>query len=196
MMQKNYLKSLESESKKYKNIENLFDIIVYGSFVKGKRKSNDIDIVFIFINTPLEERLKISQEFKNKIKSKHKEINLDIKTINLQELFSEEFFARQGIIIEGHSLVNKKSLQKKLGFEAFEAFVLETKNLSNKKRVKFSYALNGRRGEKGFLDKVSGKRVSQKVLLIPIKNSELFKEFLEKQEIKFKSRYITIPKQK
>ena len=193
MMQKNYLKSLESESKKYKNKENLFDIVIYGSFVKGKRKSNDIDIVFIFINTPLEKRAEISQEFKNKIKTKIKEINLDIKTINLQELFSKEFFARQGIIMEGHSLIDKKPLQEKLGFESFEAFVLETKNLSNKKRVKFSYALNGRRGEGGFLDKVSGKRISQKVFLIPIKKSDLFKEFLEKSEIKFKSKHIIIP---
>ena len=194
MTQENYLKSLELESKRYKKEKDLFDIIVYGSFVRGKRKSNDIDVVFIFNNTSLEKRAEITQKFKQNIKSKNKNIKIDVKTINLHELFSEEFFARQGIIIEGYSLLDKKPLQEKLGFESFEAFVIETKSLSNTKKVRFSYALNGRGEEKGFLEKVSGKRISQKVILIPIKNSELFREFLEKMEIKFKSEHIIMPK--
>jgi len=194
MTQENYLKSLELESKRYKKEKDLFDIIVYGSFVRGKRKSNDIDVVFIFNNTSLEKRAEITQKFKQNIKSKNKNIKIDVKTINLHELFSEEFFARQGIIIEGYSLLDKKTLQEKLGFESFEAFIIETKSLSNTKKVKFSYALNGRGKEKGFLEKVSGKKVSQKVILIPIKNSELFREFLEKMEIKFKSEHIIMPK--
>ena len=66
MIAEKFLKLLTSESKKLKNKE-IFDIVIYGSSVKGKRKINDIDIIFIFNNFPLEKRLEITQKFKSKI---------------------------------------------------------------------------------------------------------------------------------
>ena len=42
---------------KNKNDKTIFDILVYGSSVKGKEKPNDIDIVVIFRSGNLKERL-------------------------------------------------------------------------------------------------------------------------------------------
>lgn len=192
MMQEDYLKLLELESKNYKKDKNIFDIVLYGSRVKGKRETNDWDIIFIFLNLSLEKRLEITQNFKEKLKLK----NLDIKSINLNELFEKNFLARQGIIAEGVSLIDKKTLQEKFGFKSFELFILEVKNLSNLKKVQITYALNGRNKETGFLERIKGKKISQKTFLIPIENSNLFKEFLEKWEIPYTSKYFLTPEYK
>jgi len=192
MMQENYLKLLELESKKYKKNKDLFDIVLYGSVVKGKRRVNDFDVLLIFIHSSLEERVKIVQSFKNNLKLE----KLDIKTINLSELFDKNFLARQGIILEGVSLIDKRPIREKLGFESFGLFKIETKNLSNTKKVKFSYSLNGRREEKGFLKKVEGEKISQQIIQIPIKNLDLFKEYLENLKINYKLKQILVPNYK
>src|SRR3989344_5077212 len=101
MMQNNSLSFLKSESKKFVN-KDIWDIVIYGSSVMSKEEPGDVDIVIIFKNKPLKERLEISQEFKTIIKKEIK--NPDIKTINLMELFDSNFLARQGILTEGYSL--------------------------------------------------------------------------------------------
>jgi len=187
MIAEKYLNLLKSESKKLKSKE-LFDIILYGSSVKGKREINDIDIIFIFHNLPLEKRLEIIQKFKLKLNIR----NLDIKSINLKELFDKTFLARQGIILEGISLLDGKPFSKKLGFESFSLFEYNTKSLSNTEKVKLTFALNGRRKEKGLIDKLNAKKLGNGKIIIPITNSNLFSEFLEKLNIKFTLKNILI----
>ncbi|MBT4376126.1 nucleotidyltransferase domain-containing protein [archaeon] len=191
MIAEKFLKLLTSESKKLKNKE-IFDIVIYGSSVKGKRKINDIDIIFIFNNFPLEKRLEITQKFKSKINLK----NLDIKSINLKELFDKTFLARQGIILEGISLLDGKPFSKKLGFEGFTLFTYNTSKLSNTEKVKLTFALNGRREEKGLITKLDSKKLGNGKILVPIRNSNLFLEFLETRNIEFKLEQLLIAKYK
>ena len=158
MIAEEYLKLLEKESKILKKNKEIFDILLYGSGAKGKRKINDVDIIFIFKNQSLEKRLEITQKFKKKV-SKIK--NLDIKSINLIELFDKTFLARQGILVEGISLINKKPFSKRMGFEGFGLFTYGIKNLTNTQKVKLTFALNGRRGEEGMLKKLNAKTLSK-----------------------------------
>jgi predicted nucleotidyltransferase len=183
---------LELKSKTYRKNKNLFDIVLYGSNVKGKREANDWDIIFIFLNLPLKDRLNITQEFKEGLNLK----NLDIKSINIGELFDKTFLARQGIFLEGISLLDKKPLREKLGFKSFELFVLKEKNLPNLKKVQLSYALNGRKKGEGFLKKIQGEKISQKTFIIPIENSSLFEDFLEKWDIDYSSKHFLTPNYK
>ena len=187
MIAEEYLKSLKSESKKIKNKE-LIDILIYGSSVKGKRKTGDIDIILIFNNLPLDKRLEITQKFKEKVNLK----NLDIKSINLIELLDKSFLARQGILLEGISLLDSKPLAKKLGFDSFTLFTYNTEKISNTEKVKLSFALNGRRNEKGFLEKINAKKFGTGKILVPISKSNLFSEFLEKLNLNFKQENILI----
>lgn len=76
-MLKNYLSFVV---KKFVKKNNVFDVIFYGSAVKGKEEPRDIDLVFIFFSRPLRERVEIIQKFKNIVKEKIKE--LDIKSMN------------------------------------------------------------------------------------------------------------------
>ena len=64
MIQKDYLKFLESKSKSFEKDKGIFDIVVYGSNVKGKIEARDIDILIIFKEKPLAERVEITQRFK------------------------------------------------------------------------------------------------------------------------------------
>mgnify|MGYP001560026122 CR=1 FL=1 len=126
MMQKNYLESLKSISKKFIKKEKIFDIVLYGSTVKGKEEERDVDLLIIFEDLELKKRTEISQDFKSNIKSIVK--NLDVKTINLKEFFDINFLARQNILIEGISLIDDLPISNRLGFEGFSIFSYNLKN--------------------------------------------------------------------
>ena len=92
-MLKKLKKHLESEKDKA-----IFDIVVYGSAVKGKEDARDIDILVIFLEGSLKERLDKLQEIKSRLKDVKIETPLDIKQILLKDLFSSSFLARTGIL--------------------------------------------------------------------------------------------------
>src|SRR3989344_5419937 len=168
-MQKDYLKLLELNSKKFKEIhKEIFDIAIYGSFVKGKNDFNDVDIIIIFIETNLEKRLEIGQKFKERIKEEIK--NIDIKTMNIKELFDANFLARQGLLIAGISLIKNKRLAEILGFKGYSLF---------------TYNLNGRNSE-GIIKSLKGKQLGKGAVKIPIENSSQFSEFLDKWKVEYR----------
>ena len=97
-------KWLESEKKD----KAIFDIVVYGSLVKGKTSARDIDLAVIFLKGTLRERLDKVQDIKSRIKPRVSK-ELDIKQMLLQDLFSSDFLARTGILLEGKSLFTGKN---------------------------------------------------------------------------------------
>jgi predicted nucleotidyltransferase len=175
------------ESKKFAKENSIFDIVLYGSNVKGKLDSNDIDILVIFENEPLKKRSSLSQEFKSKIKGN---LNLDIKTINLIEFFEKDFLARQGVLIEGYSLLNKENFSERMGFKGYSIFTYSLKNLDHNNKTKFTYALIGRRKEKGILKQVNAIPLGKGAVKIPIENSIIFEDFLKEWNIMFKKENI------
>ena len=63
MILKELKKCLKSEKK-----ENIFDIVIFGSLVKGSLEPRDIDVMVIFLDGSLKERLDAVQEIKNRLK--------------------------------------------------------------------------------------------------------------------------------
>ena len=190
-MSKNYLKYLISNckdlKKKYKEI---IDFIVYGSYVKGKSKAEDIDLMILFLDKSLKKRLDIIQELKNTVKKEYPDI--DIKSMNITELFNKDLLARQGILIEGISLVSGRSFAETLGFRSCSLFNFNLKNLKHKDKIRFNYALYGRK-EKGFLHDINGEYLGRGVVKVPIKESDNFEEFLERWNINYKTKKILEP---
>lgn len=184
-MLKNLKKILESE-----NIDkSIFDIIIYGSAVKGKYDARDIDILVIFLEGSLRERLDKLQEIKGRIKSSLDISGLDIKQILLKELFSPEFFAKKGIFLEGISVFRGKSFSELLGFKAFALFWYDLKGMTHGQKVKFNYLLAGR-NTKGLIEEYNGERLVSGALKIPIKNSLIFEDILEKNKINYHKKNI------
>lgn len=186
-MLKSYLRLLESNCKKFKiKYREIVDIILYGSLVKGKTAPRDIDIMILFLETPLKRRLELTQRLKSILK-KHFE-SIDVKSMNMLDFFDASFLARQNILIEGISLINNKPLSKLLGFESFVLFTYNLANLIQNEKIKFNYALNGRDKGKGVLQLSNGTSLGKGVVQIPIENSISFEEFLQRWNIKFKKR--------
>lgn len=191
-MQKKYLRYLESKSKNFYKNNNIFDIILYGSSTKGEEEPRDIDILLIFEKKSLRERAELGQKLKEKLKN-NKIKNIDIKTINLKEIFQKEFLARQGILSEGYSLINKENLSERIGFKGKMLFSYNLKNLNHNEKTKFTYALSGR-NSRGMLKKLKGKFVGRGAVLIPIENSIKFKKFLDEWNINYKQKILLVSK--
>lgn len=190
MMQENYLKFLELESKNFAKSKDIFDIILYGSKIKGKIETRDIDILIIFKEKPLKERAEITQQFKEKISKEISE--LDIKTINLLELFKNDFLARQSILTEGYSLIDNVPFSEKMGFLSYSLFTYNLKNLNHNSKTKFTYSLIGRNKEPGILKKLNAKPLGKGAVLLPIENSSFFEDFLKKWKINYNKKNILL----
>lgn len=188
-MLKNYLKYLKSECKKFARQHRIFDIVLYGSIVKGKEETRDIDLLLIFNEKKLKERVEIRQKLKRILQKKLKK--LDIKTINLLELFEKDFLARQGILIEGYSLLYDEDFSKRLGFEGYVLFSYNLKNLNHNEKTKFTYALIGRK-EQGIIKKLSVEPLGKGAVIVPIKNSLVFEDFLQNWKIEYKKKNILV----
>ena len=168
--------------------ENIFDIIVFGSLVKGKQTPKDIDVLVIFLHGTLKERLDVIQEIKNKLKTKI-DANIDIKQALLKDIFSPEFLARTGILLEGYSITHNKKFCKILGFNSYTLFWYNLKDLSHIQKVKFNYILAGR-NQKGIIKIFQGERLASGAVKIPIEHSIEFEEVLKKNKVNYNKRNI------
>ncbi|MEK6888929.1 MAG: hypothetical protein AABW80_02365 [Nanoarchaeota archaeon] len=189
-MPENYLDFLILKSKAFAKKHNVFDIVIFGSGVKGKIEPEDTDIALIFNNESLEKRMQLSHEFKNILKIKVKKVH--IESINISDLFDASFFARQGIIIEGQSLIHKISLSKRLGFESFSLFSYTLKNLNHSKKTSFTYSLIGRNKMAGIIKNTNAKPLGKGAIIVPIENSIIFEEFMIKWCINYTKKNILI----
>ncbi len=169
-----------------KEFQTIWDIVVYGSLVKGKPKPNDIDIAVILNN---KQALSFKLELGQKIKvafQKEVNLNLDVKVVDLFELQENNFLARESILAEGFSLINNRWLSEIFGFKSAYLFHYDLKNLTASRKKMFYYALKGRRGSKGILDRMKGEQLSDNLIKIPIEFSYEFIELLEGYKIRYK----------
>ena len=180
-MLKDLKKLLESEKKD----NTIFDIVIYGSAVKGKETARDIDILVIFLEGSLKERLNKLQKIKSRLKQK----NLDLKQILLKELFSLSFLARTGIFLEGISVFKNKKFCETLGFKSFTLFWYNLEGLSHSQKVKFNYLLAGR-NTKGIIQELNGQRLVSGAVKIPMENSASFEEILKTNNINYSKKNV------
>jgi len=183
MILKKLKKCLKSEKK-----ENIFDIVIFGSLVKGSLEPRDIDVMVIFLDGSLKERLDAVQEIKSRLKGKIDEA-IDIKQCLLKDLFSLEFMARTGILLEGVSIFHNKKFCQTLGFESCTIFWYNLKGLSHTQKVKFNYILAGR-NQKGIIEFLNGTRLMNGVVKIPIEHSLEFEKILKDNKISYNKKNI------
>ena len=130
-------------------------------------------------------RLELGQKIKGAFQ-KEVNLNLDVKVVDLFELQENNFLARESILAEGFSLINNRWLSEIFGFKSAYLFHYDLKNLTASRKKMFYYALKGRRGSKGILDRMKGEQLSDNLIKIPIEFSYEFIELLEGYKIRYK----------
>lgn len=183
------LKKLKRSLIAEKEDKSIFDIVIYGSAVKGKESPRDVDIAVIFLEGTLRQRLDKLQEIKSRLKKLIDMSRVDIKQILIKDLFSESFLAKTGILLEGISIFKDKKFCNVLGFESFTLFWYDLKNKNHSQKVKFNYILAGRNAP-GILKELNGKRLVNSAIKIPIENSLIFENILKENNINYSKKNI------
>lgn len=170
------LKGLQVLSKSVyeKNKGLIFDIVFFGSAVKGKTKPRDIDIAIIF-------NQKVQQQKLNGIISQFKDKHAEY--IFLDELYKEPLWAT--VLQEGYSLVRSEFIHKLIGFESSFLFVYDLENLDKVSKSRFCHALFGFGSNKGILREAGGKQLGRGSISVPTSNSEQLRSFLETWKVNY-----------
>ena len=167
---------------------NVEDVLLFGSTVKGKDKPNDTDILIIFKN-------KVDKEveflIKKELEKYYKNVSIVSKTI--KTVFEESFDARESLLFEAVSLINKKFVNDKYGFVSLGMFLYSLNGWSNLQKTKFYHALNGR-NSLGMLKELKCIKLSDNVILSPLNKIEPLIEFFDSWKIKYKYVPILVPK--
>ncbi len=167
----------------------VWDIVAYGSYIRGKTSSQDLDLAIILHKkAPVRIKWQLSQELKSKTAYTNK--TLDIKVIDIKDLLNPGFLGREAILAEGYSLIHKDYLAERFGFEAIALVTYSLSNISLTKQKTLYYALRGRVEGRGILPKLGGKILSKGILQVPTKHYEEISSLLEQHGIPHKTTFL------
>jgi len=183
---KKFSKIIEEYLKK----SEIIDIILFGSIIRGKENPKDIDLLVIYSQST-KDIIEMNHTLKKQLEDTIQNIEITGKKYN--EIFNQEFLARESILSEGFSMRQRKFLSECFGYKNFVLFRYSLKNLNKSKRMTFYYSLYGRGKEKGILEKNKSYKFSSTIILASVENSEVIKSFLEKWKINYTEFPIIIP---
>lgn len=162
------MRKLESMLNKYNQVE---DIIIFGSAVKGKDSPKDIDIAVI-VNEK-------DTELFNKMNEELKADKAHVEIVKGSSLLKTRLSLN--LLAEGYSVRKKSFLYEILGIKPIKLFLYALNGFSRSKKALFSMALTK------IIREVGGKRLAPGAVIIPIGQSSYFNEFLDRWEIKYQT---------
>ena len=168
------LLEIKKKLKHYLEDKKVYDVILFGSYVKGKTNPGDIDIVVI------------SDETLEEINGFH------VSFIKPKEFFVNTPSLINALLREGFSLKKNKSFSQCYGFNNECLFVYELSSLNASLKVQIVKILRGKKFEKGMVEELNGKWLANSVFTCPIEKDYLFESFFVNKRIKFKKSYVLI----
>jgi len=171
-----------------KALQQIEDVILFGSSVRGKEKPGDTDVLVLF-------KAKVDKEaeylVRKELEKNFKNVSIISKTVN--SVYESTFDAREAFLFEGVSLVSKKKIADKFGFTAWGLFKYNFKNWNKLTKTKFYYALNGRGSSVGILSQLGGIKLSDEMILIHLDKIEPLKDFLASWKCSYQYFPILLP---
>jgi len=159
------------------NYENwIWDIAIFGSFVKEKGEPGDVDVAVVF--------KKGGTELLEEISEKLEEIS---DSIHYNWMFLEKIKKNplwMTLMVEGFSVKSGKMFSDVFGYRTMAIFSYSLSGLKNKS--KFSHALFGRNGNEGKIKEVEGEVIAKGVLGVPMRKSDSFRDFLDYWKVDYK----------
>jgi hypothetical protein len=156
--------------------------------VKGKENPKDIDLLIIFKENVDKE---IEYVIRKELEKHFSQVSIISKTE--KNIFDPAFDARESILFEGLSIVNHEWVAEKYGFSSLGMFKYDTHSMNNVQKTQFYYALNGRNKQKGIAEQMECIKLSDNVMLVPLKNIDKIKEFFELWHMNYKYIPFLIP---
>ena len=167
--------------------KNLLDIVIFGSYSRGKIWPNDIDICII-----------LKEVSKNVINNINKGLNgvADEKT-HISYLSAENFFTdfhslSKTVLFEGISLISGEAISKRYGLSSYCLYTYKLPKDDNVKRVRFVYLLKGRVKEKGMVEQLGGRFVSNGTFLVPVSKDAEMMAIFDQRKIRFTRRKVLL----
>jgi truncated hemoglobin YjbI len=90
------------------------------------------------------------------------------------------------------SIFDNEPLVEKLGFREFTEIFYDLSRLDQSRKMLFNYALLGRRGSDGMLQKLGGKRLGTGVVVLPSENEKEAESFIKKWNVGFSKRTVLL----
>lgn len=159
----------------------VIDIIVFGSFVRGKENPNDLDLCILIKDTDEKKSLDLVDSLGRLTDDFRIKCHINILT---SSAFIGSTLAKT-LLNEGFSISKEKDFSKSFGMESKSLFVYELKKFTPTKRVQFHYLLKGRYESKGILDEIDGTFIGTGSILIPNKKEDILKRVFDKWEVNY-----------
>ena len=167
----------------------IIDVIQFGSSTIDGVTPNDIDIAVLFKDVPLKKQLEVAQD----IKQEHEKTNplpVHVKAYTYETLFSENNFARPGILGHGISILTKKPFAETLGLTAHIEFAYSLQQLTKTQKVRIHYQLRGKKGAYGILKKIEGDLVRPGLIRVPVSTEKIVEDFFTEEHIEYKKKLV------
>ena len=167
----------------------VWDIVVYGSYTRGKVDARDIDLAIILSRiASVKKKMGLCQDLRTALSDK--EYSLDVKAVDLNDLMNVGFLAREAILAEGRSLLRGDYLAERFGFRNFAIIEYSLRNLTPAKQKMFYYALQGRKKGTGILARIGGRIISKGVLQVPARHYEEMLDLFKQHGVGHKTMFV------
>lgn len=160
------------------NLNEVEDIFVFGSAVKGKEFPSDIDLCIVF-------KKEISQKTITELQKKLKKIDTHISALTIDDFFKKPHTLAKTLLVEGISIFNKKPFAANFGFNSFALYSYDLSGLKPTDKVRFVQLLKGRK-EEGIIKKLGGEWIANSCFLIPITKDNETQTILKKWAVPYK----------
>ncbi len=156
----------------------LFDIVIFGSYVKNKEFPADIDLAILHESKSSEILSKVRIEINKRINK------TSLEFLELNSLYTNPLWI--SLQREGFSIRENKFLSDILGLEPYVIFIYNLQELVAWKKVNFSKVLNS------YIDKYKGIKLGRGAVLVPRKYSSYFDEFLNSLNITYQVKWVDL----
>ena len=170
--------------KKWIKQNNIIDVILFGSFVRGKTKARDIDLCILIKDEDEKRSIDLTDSLSKLVLNSH------VNILTLSDIMGGNALVKT-LMHEGISIKTKKRFSGSFGFSNKSLFMYNLKDFSPSKRVRFHYMLKGRKSE-GVLKEVEGKFIGTGSILVPTSKEDILKEVFEQWNVDYKIERILV----
>ncbi len=162
----------------------LEDIIIFGSFVKGKTKPEDIDICLIFKeNINLETIRNIQYELDNRF---------HISSLTTDNFFNKKHNLAQTLLFEGISAKLGQRLGELYSLDSYGLYYYDISGMKKSDKVRFVYLLKGRIKGEGIVNGFKGKFLVNGCFIVPVEKDSEMLEIMNKWNVKFSRKMVLL----